>query len=97
MLVRLAQVPITAWNHKNEDESIRHMGPMARDFHAAFGLGSDDKSIDTIDADGVALAAIQGLHEIVQEKNTRISSLEARIEVLETLPEKLVESQAGGE
>ena len=56
-----------------------------------------DRLIGRMDADGVALAAIQGLHEIAQEKNARISSLEARIETLETLVEKLVESQAGGE
>jgi hypothetical protein len=73
------------------------MGPMAQDFHAAFGLGNNDKTIGTLDAAGVAFAAIQGLHEVVQEKDAEISSLRARIEALETLVEKLVESQAGGE
>ena len=53
--------------------------------------------IRPMDADGVAPAAIQGLHKIVQEKDAKISSLEARIEALETLVKKLVESQAGGE
>ena len=59
------------------------------------GLGG--RLIGTIDADGVAFAAIQGLHEVVQEKDAKVSSLEARIEALEALVEKLVESQAGGE
>ncbi len=97
VLARLAEVPITTWNHKAEDTSTRHMGPMAQDFHAAFGLGGNDKTIGTIDADGVALAAIKGLHEIVQEKDAKISSLESRIAALETLVESLVGSQGGGE
>jgi hypothetical protein len=49
---------------------------MAQDLHAAFGLGEDDKHIATVDADGVALAAIQGLHAIVREKDARIAALE---------------------
>ena len=59
------------------------MGPMAQDFHAAFGLGVSDKLIDTIDPDGVALAAIQGLHALVQEKDAEIDELRARLERLE--------------
>ena len=41
---------------------MRHIGPMAQDFHSAFGLGLDNKHITTIDEGGVALAAIQGLY-----------------------------------
>jgi hypothetical protein len=37
------------------------MGPMAQDFKKAFGLGSEESMIDTIDADGVILAGIQAL------------------------------------
>jgi hypothetical protein len=70
-------VPITTWNYKAEDPAVRHLGPMAQDFHAAFGLGSDDKTIGSLDADGVALAAIQGLYELVEEKDARIESLES--------------------
>ena len=61
VLARLAQVPVSTWNYTSQDPSIRHMGPMAQDFYAAFGLGEDDRHITTVDADGVALAAIQGL------------------------------------
>lgn len=45
----------------SQDASVQHMGPMAQDFHAAFGLGDDDTRITTVDPDGVALAAIQGV------------------------------------
>lgn len=54
-------LPLNTWNYKTQDPAIRHMGPMAQDFRAAFGLGPDELHISNIDADGVALAAIQGL------------------------------------
>ena len=78
VLERLASIPIETWNLKSQDASIRHMGPMAQDFHAAFGLGESDTSITTVDADGVALAAIQGLYELSQERAARIQALETQ-------------------
>jgi len=83
VLTRLAEIPITTWNYKGQDPSIRHIGPMAQDFYAAFSVGEDDKHISTVDADGVALAAIQGLYQLVQEQQARIADLEARLAVLE--------------
>ena len=53
---------------------------MAQDFYAAFGVGEDQKFITTIDADGVALAAIQGLYEIVMEKEAELARQAERIE-----------------
>jgi hypothetical protein len=53
------------------------MGPVAQDFHEAFALGHDEKHIASVDADGVALAAIQGLNEIVREKDAEIEALKA--------------------
>jgi hypothetical protein len=76
VLANLAEMPITSWNSKAEDASIRHMGPTAQDFYHAFGLGNSDTSIGTIDADGVALAAIQGLYRLSQEQGDRIQALE---------------------
>lgn len=61
VLQRLVSLPIQYWNYRGSDEG-RHVGPVAEDFRAAFGLGTDGRSISTVDADGVALAAIQGLH-----------------------------------
>jgi len=83
VLASLAEMPISTWNHKTEDASVRHMGPTAQDFYAAFNLGPSDTSIGTLDADGVALAAIQGLYEVVQEQDARIQALEARVAALE--------------
>jgi hypothetical protein len=55
---------------------------MAQDFYAAFGLGEDDQHISTIDAEGAALAAIQGLHRISEERGERIGELEAENDAL---------------
>ncbi len=75
ILDRLVAMPIQHWNYK-DDGGVRHIGPTAQDFHAAFGVGCDDRHISMVDADGVALAAIQGLHELVQEKAARIEALQ---------------------
>jgi len=68
ILEQVNQLPITTWNFKTEESSVRHIGPVAQDFHAAFGVGADDKHIAALDANGVALAAIQGLSEKVDER-----------------------------
>jgi hypothetical protein len=83
ILSRLVNIPIQKWNYRGEDDTVRHVAPTAEDFHAAFGLGGSDRHIGTIDADGVALAAIQGLHEIVQEKDCEIEELRERNRLLE--------------
>jgi hypothetical protein len=60
ILERVAELPLSAWTYKDDPTQRRYIGPMAQDFHAAFGLG-DERTINTLDADGVALAAIQAL------------------------------------
>ena len=93
MLDKVAALPLSTWNYKADPDS-RHVGPMAQDFRALFGLGHDDKSIATVDADGVALAAIQGLNQKletqVKTKQAQIDSLEKRLADLE----KFVQSMA---
>jgi hypothetical protein len=81
LLERLVRIPIQTWNWKAQEDSIRHIGPMAQDFHAAFNVGQDDKHISTVDADGVALAAIQGLNQKFEVRGERS---EVRIQRLES-------------
>jgi hypothetical protein len=88
VLTRLSEVPVMSWRYKTEGETALHFGPVAEDFQAAFQLG-DGRTITTIDADGVAFAAIQGLYTTVQEKDARIEQLEERIARLEALVETL--------
>jgi hypothetical protein len=76
VLSKVAGLSILTWSFK-DNAAIRHMGPTAQDFYAAFGLGHDDTTISTIDLDGVALAAIQGLYGLVQEKDAEIAALRA--------------------
>jgi hypothetical protein len=95
---RLVQeVPITTWKYKSEDVGIRHIGPVAQDFYAAFGVGDDDSHISTVDADGVALAAIHGLYELVQQKDAQIADLEARVTALEALVMANAHNPEGGQ
>ena len=84
ILEKVVALPISEWAYKG-DSATRHIGPVAQDFKQAFGLGSSDHSIATVDADGVALAAIQGLNQIVREKDAKIRELEKRLEKLESL------------
>jgi hypothetical protein len=83
VLAKVAALPLSMWNYKSQDKAVRHLGPMAQDFKAAFGLGETDKGITTVDADGVALAAIQALHAKLQEKESRIAELEQRLAAIE--------------
>lgn len=88
VLEKVVGLPITEWHYRTQKES-RHIGPMAQDFRAAFGLGRDEKHITSVDADGVALAAIQGLNakleEQVRAKEARILELEKAVAELKAL------------
>jgi hypothetical protein len=84
LLEKLAGIPISTWNYKTQDEAIRHIGPMAQDFHAAFGLGEDDKHISTIDADGVALAGVQALYERIKKLESENEALKQQLGATDT-------------
>jgi hypothetical protein len=85
ILEQVASLPLTSWNYKSQEKAIRHIGPMAQDFALAFHVGEDDKHITTVDADGVAFAAIQGLNQKVEQRESEIHELKARLADLETL------------
>ena len=80
ILRKLAAVPVQAWHYKAEGPSIRHLGPMAQDFRAAFGLGVDEKTISAVDADGVALASIQALYQLMLEKGRQLERQSAQLQ-----------------
>ena len=83
LLAQLAALPIATWNYKAQADSIRHVGPTAQDFRAAFGLGEDDRHISTVDSEGVALAAIQALYRLsqqqVQELTRQVNDLQNQV------------------
>jgi hypothetical protein len=72
-------LPISTWNYKSQPDSVRHIGPMAQDFFAAFKVGEGNKTIATIDPDGVAFAAIQGLHEELKDRDVKIEGLQQQV------------------
>ena len=82
ILAKVAALPVTTWAYTNSP-TVRHLGPMAQDFKAAFDLGEDDKHIGAGDGIGVALAAIQGLNEKleaeVQAKDAEIAALKKQL------------------
>ncbi|MFL7792399.1 MAG: tail fiber domain-containing protein, partial [Anaerolineae bacterium] len=84
VLEQVVQMPVSTWNYIGEAEGIRHLGPMAQDFYAAFGLGDSERYINTLDADGVALAAIQGLYAKNQALAAENTALQTRVDDLET-------------
>jgi len=90
VLARLRDMPISTWSYRTEGDDIRHLGPTAQNFRAAFGLGSNETTIATVDADGVALAAAQALErrtaaqaEEIRALREENAALKARLDRLE--------------
>ncbi|HEX7568939.1 MAG TPA: tail fiber domain-containing protein, partial [Verrucomicrobiae bacterium] len=92
ILEKVVGLPISRWNFK-ADATTQHIGPMAQDFYAAFNVGTDEKHIAIVDEGGVALAAIQGLHEIVREKDADIAALKQRLTDLEKAVSELAKQK----
>ena len=92
VLDKVAALPITRWSFK-QDKEVEHLGPMAQDFRAAFGLGTDDKHIATVDEEGVALAAIQGLNQKLEQKETEITELKQNVAELKKMLQLLAEKK----
>lgn len=91
ILAKVVALPIETWNYKEQNPAIRHIGPMAQDFAAAFGVGESDRHINMGDASGVTLAAIQALYKMLLEKDAQITSLRAD---LDDLKQQAIESKA---
>ncbi|MCB9567349.1 MAG: tail fiber domain-containing protein [Myxococcales bacterium] len=83
VLAKVVALPITNWHYKSDPASVRHLGPMAQDFAAAFGLWDTDRMIFPLDATGVSMAAIQGLHARLVAAEEENAALRARLERLE--------------
>jgi hypothetical protein len=73
VLSTLARMPVREWSYKAQGAATRHVGPTAQDFRAAFGLGEDPLRIGTVDADGIALRAIQALEARTRAENARLT------------------------
>jgi hypothetical protein len=92
ILARVATLPVSTWQYASE-RGVRHVGPMAQDFYAAFGVGADDRHITSIDEDGVALASIKALDGELHRENaglrTRVAALESKVSEIDALRREL--------
>ncbi|MFF3604914.1 tail fiber domain-containing protein [Streptomyces sp. NPDC002463] len=75
VLETVAALPISTWRYVWEPDDVRHLGPMAQDWHAAFGLNRDDTRIPVVDGLGVALVCVQALHRHVTELEAEVARL----------------------
>lgn len=92
ILQKLVAIPVRRWNYKSQPIDQHHIGPMAQDFHEAYVLDGPhaDKTINTVDIDGVNMISIQALakrtsrlkEENEQLKN-KLATLEERLKALE--------------
>jgi hypothetical protein len=78
VLEQVASLPITSWRYTSDVDQVAHLGPMAQDFRATFGLGDTDRTYNPLDAHGVELASIKALYRLVQEQQVRLERLEAK-------------------
>jgi hypothetical protein len=74
VLAKVAALPVAEWSYTSE-RGVRHVGPMAQDFYAAFKVGEDDRHITSIDEDGVALASIKALNAKLEVANAGLRSM----------------------
>jgi hypothetical protein len=93
LLAKVTSLPVSEWNYKTDSQAVQHIGPMAQDFQAAFQLSADDQHISVVDEGGVALAAIQGLNQRLNEKAVEIQRLENKLDALQTLVKQLAEKK----
>ena len=93
VLEAVASLPVSRWEYKDSPGEV-HMGPMAQDFHAAFGLGATDTGISTLETSGVALAAIKALIEENRQLKSQMQEMQERYEDVEELVGQILENQA---
>jgi hypothetical protein len=95
VLEKLVELPISEWNYKGYPQ--RHIGPMAQDFQAAFPLNESTTTLNEADLHGVALAAIQGLNQKLEQgnkdKDAEIQNLKQDIAELKKLVGALSQRQ----
>ncbi len=97
VLEKIAGLPIQSWSYRSQEPSIRHIGPTAQDFYAAFGLGESDTTITTTDIDGVNLLAIQALERRTRDLQEQLRARDREIERLRSDVNALLERLEPGE
>lgn len=81
ILDKVSALPVSSWTYKDDTSGARHVGPMAQDFYAAFGLGATETGIATLDTSGIALASIKALHAELNEAHGYIDKLHTQTQL----------------
>jgi hypothetical protein len=80
ILKKIVTLPVTFYDYRKAPGE-RHIGPVAEDFNAAFGVG-DSNSISANDMAGVALAAIKALNDKMEKQQAEIERLQREVKRL---------------
>lgn len=94
VLARLDQIQVSEWTYKTDEDGVRHLGPMAQNFHSVFSLGDDDTKIAPADMAGVALAAIQAQQLLIREQQLQIENLRSDLEGVKRLESRMGQMEA---
>ena len=108
VLRKIRGFDLTSWNFIGQDaKTMRHYGPMAQDFYAAFGhdavgTSGNDTTINSGDMAGIMLSATQALstenvamrEELAATKNQQARELQARDEKIAALEARDKEREA---
>ena len=81
-------LPVLEWNYISDTNDTPHLGPMAEDFYAAFGLGADAQHIAPGDLAGVVLAGVQGLVDVIEQQNAQIDQVASVLGAESSLPQQ---------
>jgi len=87
VLDKLSGIRIQSWRYLGT--SAVHVGPVAEDFRAAFGLGDGSTKIATVDAEGISLVAVQALERRTVRLQEQNDELRAELAALRKQVEKL--------
>ncbi len=92
--MKIRTLPITEWNYKGTDASIKYIGPVAQDFYSAFHLGGNDSlGINSLCIDGVNIAAIKALEKRTSEFNAALTDLKAEKEKVALLENQMIQQK----
>lgn len=82
ILAKVADLSVSSWRYFSDAEDVRHIGPMAQEFSEAFGF-VDTKNIHVVDAIGVALASIQALNGMIEQRDRQIEELRSELRAIQ--------------
>jgi hypothetical protein len=75
VLNKINNLSIRKWEYKAQKGKIKHIGPTAQDFYAAFCLGESNCLISTVDMNGITLLGIKSLEKQTGDYLERLKSL----------------------